>query len=229
VLLVAGLVLASGSLILVAAASQRQAAEVGGLESLSVRVRLWQQALLMLNDYPLTGIGLGQVDPVLHRVYAPAFLAPDQVVPHAHNLLLDYALELGVPGAVAFALLIGGCVRHCLRAIQSVEVWLFWTGLGLLLGLLAFMVFGLTDAIAPGARGGLALWAVLGLGAALAPRATLARSAPIPHQDAHGLEAGARGPAPLVGRGADSECWLVRVRTERDDCTRLESGHGLGG
>ena len=230
VLLVAGLALASGSLILVAAtASQRASAAAGGLESLSVRVRLWQQALVMLNDYPLTGIGLGQVDPVLHRVYAPAFLAPDQVVPHAHNLLLDYALELGVPGAVAFALLVGGCVHYCLRAIRTGEVWLFWTGLGLLLGLLAFMVFGFTDAIAPGARGGLALWAVLGLGAALAPRARPARSAPIPHQDAHGLQAGAGSPAPLVRRGTDGERWLVRVRAERDDGARLEGRGRLAG
>ena len=38
--------------------------------------------------------------------------------------------------------------------------------------MLGFLAYGLTDAIAPGARGGLVLWIGLGLGAAL-PRATI--------------------------------------------------------
>lgn len=139
-------------------------ADVGSIRS---RVDLWGRGLYMLQDFALTGIGLGQFNPVLHWRYPPFELAPNEFTPHVHNIVLEYALELGVPGAVAFGLLLRAFFRQCRQAWRSSDAMLRWTGVGLAIGVGSFLVYGITDAIAPGARGGLVLWIVLGAGAAV--------------------------------------------------------------
>jgi putative inorganic carbon (HCO3(-)) transporter len=139
----------------------------GLLDTLETRMELWDRAVYMLQDFPFTGIGLGQFSPVLHALYVPLLVPPGQFVPHAHNLYLEYALELGIPGAVAFALVVLAFFRQCARAARSADPLLRWTGLGLALGVFGFLVYGLADAIAPGARAGLVLWLLLGLGTAV--------------------------------------------------------------
>jgi putative inorganic carbon (HCO3(-)) transporter len=141
--------------------------DAGPLDSLEVRLELWDRAGAMLQDFPFTGIGLGQFNPVLHALYAPVVVPPATFVPHAHNVYLEYALELGIPGAVAFGLVVLGAFIGCWRGVRSADPRLQWTGLGIALGLLAFLVYGFTDAIAPGARAGLVLWTMLGLGGAI--------------------------------------------------------------
>lgn len=136
-------------------------------ESTATRLEIWDRAWHMLRDFPITGIGLGQFDPVIHALYVPFRLPPEQFIPHAHNVLLDYPVELGIPGAAALAVLVWRFCIACRLAMRSNDALVARTGAGLLLGLASFIVYGMTDAIAPGARGGLALWAVLGLGAAV--------------------------------------------------------------
>jgi putative inorganic carbon (HCO3(-)) transporter len=131
----------------------------------------------MAQDFSVTGIGLGQFNAVFQRLYLPVQFGPAVYVPHVHNLFLEYALELGVPGFVACAALVVGVVRLGLSGARAPDRQVQCTAIGLLLGLLAFAVFGLTDALAPGARAGLVLWIVLGLCAATG-HATLVASEP---------------------------------------------------
>ena len=137
------------------------------LDSYSGRIDLWARSLQMLQDFALTGIGPGQFDPVLHLLYPIDLVARDQFVPHAHNLFLAYGVELGLPGVIAFGTLVFVVLKNCARAHKHPDPLVSSTGLGLLSGLIAFLIFGLTDAIAPGARGGLILWLLLGLGSAV--------------------------------------------------------------
>jgi putative inorganic carbon (HCO3(-)) transporter len=137
------------------------------LDTLSGRLELWSRSLSMVRDFGLTGIGLGQFDRVLHLLYASDLVALDQFVPHAHNLYLAYAVELGIPGALAFALLVILVFKGCIQAVRSADPLLRRVGSGLISAQVAFLVFGLSDAIAPGARGGLIWWILLGLGAAV--------------------------------------------------------------
>ena len=143
-----------------------------GPNTLASRLELWNRALAMIQDFPLTGIGLGQFSPALQTLY-PSFILPrDQFVPHAHNLYLAYATELGLPGLAAFLVLEARFMRSCLLGLRAWRGQLGWAAAGLVSAMLVFLVYGLTDAIGPGARAGLVLWIGLGLGAAL-PRATL--------------------------------------------------------
>ena len=142
--------------------------DASGLDSLASRLELWQRSLRMVGDFPLTGIGPGQFDLVLHRLFPPLLVRGDVYVAHAHNWFLQLALDLGLIGAFAMLGLLRGFARGvAVAASRSTDPRLRRLALALAAGMLGYCVFGLTDAIALGARGGLGFWIVLGLGAAL--------------------------------------------------------------
>jgi hypothetical protein len=154
----------------------------------SGRAETWRRALRVIRDHPLTGIGFDTLFPVIHARY-PTFLLPaGQDVTHAHNLFLQVALDLGLPGLLAFLWLLGGVgwmlwrVRQ--RAASPARQAL---AMGLLCGTAAQLLFGVADAIALGQKPGLFLWTVFGLSAALwnASRATAAEGAQAPADAGH--------------------------------------------
>jgi putative inorganic carbon (HCO3(-)) transporter len=135
--------------------------------SLAERLQPWRQGLDALTQYPLTGVGLGAF-----RAIAPRFgpwpgKGPDPENSHAHNVFLQTGLDLGLPGLVAYAALIGIALWICLALIRRNSGPHRWLALGLLGSVVAFHVFGLADAIALGAKPGAALWMLLALAAAL--------------------------------------------------------------
>ena len=116
------------------------------------RMDIWQRALLAVADFPLTGIGLGTFRR-LAIAYAP-FFDVDPVladVGHAHNIFLQTALDMGIPGLVAYVavlLLVAGMGWSLYKRTTSPTGRLL--SAGLLTSLLAFLIFSLTDAVAPG-------------------------------------------------------------------------------
>jgi putative inorganic carbon (HCO3(-)) transporter len=139
-----------------------------GLDALPSRFELWSLSIRALGEFPFTGVGMGQISRVLHVLYIPFTLGHDLPVPHAHNFFLQLGLDLGIVGAVAAVFVIGGF----LHVLWTVYRWahdpeLVTWAVGLAAAMVAYLTYGLTDAIALGARGGLGLWVILGLGAAL--------------------------------------------------------------
>ena len=68
------------------------------LEHSGDRVNIWRNSLSLVRDYPFTGMGLGSYE----MAYASyALLTHVGYVAHAHNLLLDVWLSLGVLGLIA--------------------------------------------------------------------------------------------------------------------------------
>ena len=149
-----------------------------GVDSFPSRLELWQRAIQMLQDFPFTGIGMGQFEPVLHSLYMPMLTPLGSYVPHAHNFVLQLGLDLGLPGALAFLALLVGFFRALWRVYRGTDSReLHAAAVGLAAGLASFLVYGLTDAIVVGSRGAIVMWLFLGLGAALAriPRPTAPR------------------------------------------------------
>jgi len=70
----------------------------------SLRLDMWSRALAMIRDLPYTGIGLDAFPTVQWNFYPGVLLGPE---PHAHNLFLQVALDLGLPGLLAFLWLLG--------------------------------------------------------------------------------------------------------------------------
>ena len=81
---------------------------------------------------------------------------------HAHNELLQAALDLGIPGLVGF-LALNIAALGMVVSMLKMEGAQRLLALGLLGGLLAHFLFGLLDAIALGAKPGFIFWWLLGM------------------------------------------------------------------
>ena len=83
------------------------------------RVELWSRALYAIQDFPLTGCGLGTFRQVVHLLYPPFFVEPGADLAHAHNFFLQVALDLGVPGLIAYLALLGTALWAGWRLLGS--------------------------------------------------------------------------------------------------------------
>ncbi len=139
--------------------------------TLASRLEVWQRGVMMVRDFPFTGIGIGTYNAIAHLQY-PFFIAsPDEVVAHAHNQLLEVAVDVGIPGLIAYsALLVGFAISaaRVYRTTQDASVRALTVGLAS--GMLAFHVFGLTDAFILGSKPGILMWVFFGFVAALDAR-----------------------------------------------------------
>jgi putative inorganic carbon (HCO3(-)) transporter len=142
---------------------------VGDAVGLSGRLEIWSRALLGIADFPLTGMGVNGFRRVVHALY-PLYSIPAEVdLGHAHNHLLQTALDLGLPGLVAYvaiwwisAALLWSTYRRLQRRRAARHPY-YGLMAGLAGSLLAGWVFGIFDAVALGARPGFLWWLLLGL------------------------------------------------------------------
>lgn len=76
------------------------------------RVTLWHDMLTLVRDYPLTGSGLGATMMVFSSYVLMLHVG---FITHAHNLLLQIAVEQGLPTMLALAAAVGLCLWLLLR------------------------------------------------------------------------------------------------------------------
>jgi len=137
---------------------------LGNLSTLAFRKEVWQWALAAVQDFPLTGCGLGTFRQVV-RVLYPIQVSPSYDIAHAHNIFLQVALDTGLPGLVAYLALLalaGGTGVQLARAAPNLR----GVSVGIVGGLVGMHVFGLLDALAPGSKTTAVFWLALGLLAA---------------------------------------------------------------
>ena len=141
---------------------------------LLLHLEMWQRALHMIRDMPYTGIGLSTFPLILNNFYPGFLIGPE---PQAHNLYLQTAVDLGLPGLLAFVWLLitfyYGLVRSY-RACSGRDLRALLVGLAA--GVLAYLVSGLLDLLIWGGKPTVALWAMLGLAAAVNSVATEPRA-----------------------------------------------------
>ena len=141
-----------------------QTTALGSLSTLAFRQETWRWALVSVEDFPFTGSGLGAFRQVARRLY-PIDVEPTFEIAHAHNIYLQTAVDLGLPGLVVYlAILLVAAVIGWQVARQ--DEGLRPLVLGLLAGLAALHIFGVGDALALGSKPGLLFWVALGLLAA---------------------------------------------------------------
>jgi putative inorganic carbon (HCO3(-)) transporter len=71
--------------------------------SLARRMDIWRLSLAMVGSNPLTGIGLGNYEEAFTASFPTLPLIQGRLAPpHAHNLFLQLALDLGLPGLLAY-------------------------------------------------------------------------------------------------------------------------------
>ena len=76
------------------------------------RLEIWSRAQWAIRDVPLTGLGMDVFRVAMPLLYPLLSYDPAAPVAHAHNELLQAALDLGLPGLVAFLAINLGRVRH---------------------------------------------------------------------------------------------------------------------
>jgi putative inorganic carbon (HCO3(-)) transporter len=134
--------------------------------SITQRLEIWSRAQWAIRDTPLTGLGMDIFRLALPMLYPLLEFNLGAPVTHAHNELLQAALDLGLPGLVAFLALNLGAFAMLARLLKE-EGPTRLLALGLCGGLLAHFLFGLIDAAALGGRPGVFFWLLLGLIASL--------------------------------------------------------------
>jgi len=143
------------------------------LRSFEGRIEIWSRAIFGLQDFAFTGMGMNTFRYVVNVLY-PLFYTSSGDLGHAHNEFLQVGLDLGIPGLIAFLALYIGSFWMLSRVWQWAtnleECACFSLGrstkvviLGLGGGLLAHLAFGMTDAVALGAKPGFLFWMLLGL------------------------------------------------------------------
>lgn len=139
--------------------------------AIALRLDIWSRALAMINDMPYTGIGLNMFPTVLSHFYPGYLLGPEA---HAHNLYLQTAADLGLPGLWALGWLMiawGGRLRQNLtrraqmdtppgspRCDQQILL------AGVAASVIAYLAHGVMDALMLGAKPSVALWILLAMG-----------------------------------------------------------------
>jgi putative inorganic carbon (hco3(-)) transporter len=137
-----------------------------GLES---RIELWDRGILLIADFPLTGVGVNGFRQVVHSFYPLFSIAPDIDVAHGHNHLLQTALDLGLPGLIVYLALwltCGGILFKTWRYLvkrNRIEGIHYALVAGLSGSLLAGWIFGIFDAVALGSRPTFIWWLLLSL------------------------------------------------------------------
>lgn len=122
-------------------------ATLGGF---SGRLEIWSRAVYMIQDFPYTGVGMGSYGRTADLLYPFSSFAPGTST-HAHNLFLQIALDLGVPGLIAWLAIwilmftmSFTLYRHG-RVYQ--DNWVSGLGAGLLCSQIALVSHGMLEAV----------------------------------------------------------------------------------
>lgn len=105
------------------------------------RLSVYRHSLYLLQDYPLTGIGLGGQFAMQHSMYA--LLVRHPFLGYSHNLYLEVWLQQGLVGALAWLWLVVS-LYQAVRAHAKAGADLLYQGAWL--GLTATLLHGLVDA-----------------------------------------------------------------------------------
>jgi putative inorganic carbon (hco3(-)) transporter len=140
-----------------------QADSFGGIAG---RLEIWTRAVYIIQDFPLTGIGVGNFEKMVNTFY-PSFAVSATGVPHSHNLYLQVAVDLGLAGLVAFLSLLIITLVCSWASWQKIKQFRQASLRPLLLGCLgsfcALCTHGLIDAVTWETKPSFLAWAVFGL------------------------------------------------------------------
>lgn len=166
---------AAGTVVLIAAVGPANLARhtlnqegSGIVGTLGSRFELWSRALMALTDFPFTGVGMNGFRRIVPVLYPTLTIPPGTDVVHAHNHLLQAALDLGAAGLVAYLAIWIVIARLLLEVRRDAGEGLHRSlAVGLAAGLFTHFLFGMTDAIPLGAKVGVLFWLTLALAVAL--------------------------------------------------------------
>ncbi len=126
--------------------------------SSTLRLALWESTVAMIADNPWLGIGWGAYW-LVYPEYDFFVLDAGTKIFHAHNMYLHIAAEIGIPGLIAFLVILVGHAYKAFRLVQkAAERWTRGLMLGVFAALLAIAVSGFTDYVLFSIQMGMVFW-----------------------------------------------------------------------
>ncbi len=117
-----------------------------GSQTAGFRINLWQSSLQIIQDHPLTGVGLDNFLYSYRNTYILARAWQEPNLNHPHNHIFDFLTRLGIPGLIAGIMLFWGIIKNLvakLREANSADSWALTAGL---LGSIGYILaHGLVD------------------------------------------------------------------------------------
>ena len=136
-------------------------AKLGGANG---RIEIWSRAMYALQDFVFTGIGIGNFNLVIPQLYPYITIPPGVDIPHAHNLLLQIGLDLGLPGLIAYLGLLINVFVMLVALLRRRAQALPWTlAAGAFGSLVAMLVHGMVDATTWGTKLAFVPWLLFAL------------------------------------------------------------------
>ncbi|MDH5607792.1 MAG: O-antigen ligase family protein [Anaerolineae bacterium] len=126
------------------------------------RIIIWDWALKIWQDFPLTGIGYNTFRNAAGVLY-PRGALTDIDFSHAHNIFLDAGVSLGIGAVFAVGMIWWLTARYLLDQSKQEDVQNRLAAKGLLLGWMAFFFFNLMDTIPLGSKLGILFWVFIGI------------------------------------------------------------------
>ncbi len=113
--------------------------------SSTLRLALWESTWSMIVDKPLFGIGWGAYW-LVYPEYDFFVQNTGTKIFHAHNMYLNIAAEIGIPGLLAFLAIMYGHARTALQIFNNTtDYWMAGLMLGIVSAIVGLAVSGFTD------------------------------------------------------------------------------------
>jgi putative inorganic carbon (hco3(-)) transporter len=153
---------------LLAVQAYREAAGLSRSIEDDPRIALWPQVRERIAERPLLGYGFGRG--MLREALQAELKGLDPNLWHAHNLFLDVALQVGIPGLALFLVLLAALAREAWRAARSADEVAAACGMALAGVVAGMAVRNMTDSLL------ILFWGVVGALLAISARPWQARS-----------------------------------------------------
>jgi len=130
------------------------------------RLELWSRAIFVVELFPLTGVGMGLFKEVIGYLMPLVSVEGTEIV-HAHNLFLQIAVDLGLPGLVAWISILLAVFAVSWKLYKSGlangETWVIGLGAGLFCSGVALITHGMIDSVVWGLRSAPIVWFIWGV------------------------------------------------------------------
>ncbi len=83
------------------------------------RILIWKEALAVIRDHPLFGVGLGAYASIVGRYEPPSTVQLTGPNPHPHNVFLNMAAEVGIIGLIIFLWIVAAGIRRGLATLHE--------------------------------------------------------------------------------------------------------------
>lgn|GEM_PF-3215133 len=118
------------------------ALEDGPTSTFARRLFFWEAGTKAFFASPVIGHGIGSFESTMMLFRSADYwkVRSEDIVPHAHNELIEAGVELGVAGILVFGAILFFALRSGLRAARSTNRWQHVTAIGILCGVAGLLV-----------------------------------------------------------------------------------------